>query len=359
MVNGTSVMTGIAANCLYDARILLGLSLGAHALFLQGLAGTDESFHPFVHAQKPHAGQVWTASCMRDLLAGSQLTRSRLDSACGLLRDSRLQDRYSLRCLAQYIGPLVEGLVQIQRQIEVEMNSTTDNPLIDPEQQVAYHGGNFLGQYVGVGMDQLRQYLGLLAKHLDVQIALLVAPEFSNGLAPSLVGNAARKVNMGLKGLQLVGNSLMPLIAFFGNSLADRFPTHAEQFNQNINSQGFGAANLARQAIGIFQQYMAVALMFGVQAADLRTYKAFGHYNAAAGLSSRTSKLYRAVREVVGNPPSESRPYVWDDNEQTLDSHIARIAADIAKGGQIPNAIEEVIAGLQRLSRPAWEEDRG
>ena len=28
------------------------------------------------------------------------------------------------------------------------------------------------------------------------------------------------------------------LIAFYGQSIVDRFPTHAEQFNQNINSQG-------------------------------------------------------------------------------------------------------------------------
>jgi hypothetical protein len=63
-------------------------------------------------------------------------------------------------------------------------------------------------------MDQLRYYLGLLAKHLDVQLALLVAPEFNNGLSPSLLGNPARKVNMGLKGLQISGNSIMPLLTF-------------------------------------------------------------------------------------------------------------------------------------------------
>jgi phenylalanine ammonia-lyase len=48
-------------------------------------------------------------------------------------------------------------------------------------------------------MDQLRYFIGLLAKHLDAQIAQLVAPEFNNGLPPSLIGNLKRKVNMGLK----------------------------------------------------------------------------------------------------------------------------------------------------------------
>lgn len=210
------------------------------------------------------------------------------------------------------------------------MNSATDNPLIDAENQVSYHCGNFLGQYVGMAMDHLRYYLGLLAKHLDVQIALLVVPEFNNGLPPSLVGNRTRKVNMGLKGLQLASHSIMLLLTFFGNSLADRFPTHAEQFNQNINSQGFGSANLARQAVEIFQQYLAIGLMFGVQAVDLRTYVVVGHYDARACLSPATARLYDAVREVVGRPPSATLPYIWNDNEQPLDAHIVRIAASKA-----------------------------
>jgi phenylalanine ammonia-lyase len=347
MVNGTSVMTGIAANCVYDTRVLLALTMGAHALALQALGGTNQSFHPFIYAHKPHPGQEWAAASMRSLLAGSRLIRSETDDRHDGRGPGLIQDRYSLRCLPQYLGPIIDGVAQIARQIEVEINSATDNPLIDVEHQVSYHCGNFLGQYVGVAMDQLRYYLGLLAKHLDVQIALLVAPEFNNGLPPSLIGNPARKVNMGLKGLQLTGNSIMPLLTFFGNSLADRFPTHAEQFNQNISSQGCVSANLARQAIEMFQQYMAIALMFGVQAVDLRTYTVTGQYDARACLSPATARLYEALREVVGRLPSATLPYIWNDNEQPFDTHIARIAADIAAGGRIPQAANDIVLSLR------------
>ncbi|MBN3944681.1 MAG: aromatic amino acid ammonia-lyase [Nostoc sp.] len=339
MMNGTSVMTGIAANCVYDTRVLLALSMGAHALAIQGLNGTNQSFHPFIHQLKPHSGQKWAANQMLNLLAGSRLVREELDGSHNYRGGDPIQDRYSLRCLPQYMGPIVDGIEQIKKQIEVEINSVTDNPLIDVENQVSYHGGNFLGQYIGVGMDQLRYYIGLLAKHLDVQIAYLVAPEFNNGLPASLVGNRERSVNMGLKGLQISGNSIMPLLTFYGNSIADRFPTHAEQFNQNINSQGFASANLARQSVEIFQKYMAIALMFGVQAVDLRTYVVADHYDARATLSPATRDLYMAVRDVVGQPASADRPYIWNDHEQALDEHIVRIADDIACGGQIVTVI--------------------
>lgn len=152
---------------------------------------------------------------------------------------------------------------------------------------------------------------------------------------------------MGLKGLQITGNSIMPLLTFYGNSIADRFPTHAEQYNQNINSQGFASANLARKSVEIFQQYMAISLMFGVQAVDLRTYAVAGHYDARATLSPATRDLYMAVRNVVGVPPFADRPYIWNDHEQALDIHIAQIAADIASGGQIVAAVNNVLSSLK------------
>ncbi len=349
MMNGTSVMTGIAANCVQDTKTLLALSVAAHALAIQGLEGTNQSFHPYIHKLKPHSGQVWAAEQMLELLAGSRLIRDELDGSHDYRHEHPIQDRYSLRCLAQYMGPIVDGIEEIAGQVEVEINSATDNPLIDLENQASYHGGNFLGQYIGVGMDRLRYYIGLLAKHLDVQIAYLAAPEFNHGLSPSLVGNPQRSVNMGLKGLQITGNSIMPLLSFYGNSITDRYPTHAEQYNQNINSQGFASANLARTSVEIFQQYIAVALMFAVQSVDLRTHKVEGHYDARATLSPATENLYVAIRDVVGQPPSKERPYIWNDNEQALDLHISKIADDITHGGKIVTAINQVISGLKEI----------
>lgn len=346
MINGTSVMTGIAANCVHQAQLLLALSLGAHALMLQGLQATNQSFHPFIHSLKPHPGQLWVADQMLGLLRNSKLARDELSGQHDYRANDLIQDRYSLRCLAQYLGPIVDGLKQITQQITVEINSATDNPLIDVNEWSDYHGGNFLGQYVGVAMDQLRYHLGLLAKHLDVQIALLVTPEFSHGLTPSLVGNRERTVNMGLKGLQISGNSMMPLLTFFGQSLVDRFPTHAEQFNQNINSQGFGSANLARQSIEIFQQYLPIALIFGVQSVDLLTYKKMGHYDARQSLSPTTIPLYEAIYNVVGRPIRSDRPLIRDDNEQPLDQFIATIAANIINEGPIASSVESIRRSL-------------
>lgn len=343
MVNGTSVMTAIAAGCVHDVQDLLALSFGIHGLLFQGLGATNQSFHPFIHENKPLPGQLVSAQLMLQLLQGSKLIADELQGQHEFRGgDEPIQDRYSLRCLPQYMGPIVDGVRQIAAQIEIEMNSATDNPLVDHGRGNTYHGGNFLGQYVGVGMDQLRYHIGLLAKHLDIQIAMAATPAFSNGLSAMLVGNTARPVNGGLQGLQICGNCIMPQLGFYANSLVQHFPTHAEGFNQNINSQGFGSANLARRAVEIFQHYLAVALLFGVQASELRSKLVSGNYDGRQSLSPMTLPLYNAVYEVIGAKQSATQSLIWNDHEQQMDQYLARIVADLKSGGKIISAVAQL-----------------
>ncbi len=346
MVNGTSVMTGIAANCLYDARRLTALALGFHALVVQALRGSNQSFHPFIQQLKPHPGQILAAEIMLGLLDGSTMCRNELDGHHDAEDGQPVQDRYSLRCLPQFVGPVLDGMRQAAAAIQIEMNSANDNPLIDGDNCLSLHSGNFLGQYVAVSMDHLRYYLGLMAKHMDTQIALLVAPEFNSGLPPSLVGNPGRRVNMGLKGLQIAGNSVMPLLSYYGAPIADRFPTHAEQFNQNINSQGFNSANLARKSVQALETYLAISLIFGVQSVSLRAGKMTGNHDPRPLLSPATAALYEAVLAVLGHQQSADRPLIYNDDEQSLEAMIETLSRDIACDGKTVRSMGQVIAGL-------------
>ena len=347
MVNGTAVMSGIAAGVVYDTRNLLALSFGAHALLFQGLGATNQSFHPFIHKQKPFNGQLASASVMLELLTGSQLICDELSGQHEFRGgDEPIQDRYSLRCLPQYMGPIVDGLRLIGEQVETEINSATDNPLVDEAVGHTYHGGNFLGQYIGVGMDQLRFHIGMLAKHLDIQIAMAAMPAFSNGLSAMLVGNTERPINGGLQSLQICGNCIMPQLMFYGNALTPHYPSHAEGFNQNINSQGFGSANLARRSVEIYQQYMAISLLFGIQAVELRSHIECGHYDASQTVSPATLPLYSAVYQVIGRDFDEKQALIWNDYEQAMDDYIAGITKDIMEGGVIVQAIEKVKTSL-------------
>ena len=337
LVNGTSFSSAIAANCVHESRQLCGLSLATNAMMLRALCGRTEPFDAFVHECKPHRGQMWTAQVMRELL------RNGTSSAADRNGSDHVQDRYSLRCLPQYVGPIVEGIARVSHVVSTEMNSVTDNPLIDINEEKFYQSGNFLGQYVGMAMDDLRRYLGLLAKHLDVQIAQLVSPEFSKGLPASLQGNAALTYNAGLKGLQITGNSIMPLLTYYGNPLVEHFPTHAEQYNQNINGLSWGSANLAWESVKLFQHYSALALIFAVQALDLRARTQLGHADGRRLLGSLVEPLYEAVYEAVGATPGEQAPLVFDDADQSLEAYLGLLSTSISEQGRVILSIAPVL----------------
>ncbi len=349
--NGTTASTGVAANCVDRTIEFTALALGIHALYFQALVATSQSFDPFIHAVKPHPGQVWTGKKMAALLKGSQLVRSEAAGDRSHRKGTLIQDRYSLRCMPQYVGPIVDGLAEVARQIEVEANSANDNPLVNPDTGEIYHTGNFLAEYTGVAMDRLRYHIGMLAKHLDVQIALLVSPEFNYGLNPSLVGNMAAGVNVGLKSLQLSCNALMPLIAFYGHSIADRYPTHAEQFNQNINSQAMNAANLARDSLDVLAHFLSNALVFAVQAVELRAKLVAESYDATQLLSPATRPLYACARAAAAGPPQTDKPLVWDDLDGFIQPKVEGIMAEIVGRGAIMDAVADVAASLRQHGR--------
>lgn len=88
----------------------------------------------------------------------------------GILR----QDRYPLRTAAQWIGPLVSDLVSSHAAIQIELNSTTDNPLIDVAGNTIHHGGNFQAMAVTNAMEKTRLGIQQMGKLNFAQMTELV-----------------------------------------------------------------------------------------------------------------------------------------------------------------------------------------
>jgi phenylalanine ammonia-lyase len=112
----------MAAHCICETTLMLNLALAIHSLYIPALHGMRDPFDPFVHALKP-PGHVNVAQQTFALLEGSQLVADQ-----NSVRGELMQDRYSIRCLAQYLGPIEDGLHQIAAQVTTEMNSADDNP---------------------------------------------------------------------------------------------------------------------------------------------------------------------------------------------------------------------------------------
>jgi histidine ammonia-lyase len=147
-INGTQAQTALLALLVQDANVLWRSAVGAAAMSLEALRGTPAPLDPRVHEARPHPGQIRAAALMRALLEDSEIRESHREN------DPRVQDAYSLRCAPQVLGAVADAIHFAQETVKVELNASTDNPLVFENGDVI-SGGNFHGQPVAQALDIL------------------------------------------------------------------------------------------------------------------------------------------------------------------------------------------------------------
>ncbi|MEO0938568.1 MAG: aromatic amino acid ammonia-lyase [Pseudomonadota bacterium] len=114
---------GSAALALARTRAVYGAAQSAAALSLEGFRANIAPLDPRALAAKPLPGQSGAAQQLTDRLRGSRLWDK------GTAR--RLQDPLSLRHVAQIHGAVWHALETAQRIVTIEINSASDNPIVD------------------------------------------------------------------------------------------------------------------------------------------------------------------------------------------------------------------------------------
>ena len=326
LINGTSFMSAFAVLALHDAAEIAFAADVCTALTVEALLGNRGHFEPVVHQQKRHPGQLRSAESIRAMLAESTLARDhaevlRANPGLGRSGFQRLvqpiQDRYSVRCAPHVIGVLYDTLEWADRWLDIEINSTNDNPLFDPDSQAVYSGGNFYGGHVGQAMDALKVAVASTGDLLDRQLALVVDEKFNNGLptnliAPVAADDPAAGLHHGFKGGQ-IASSALTAEALKHSAPATVFSRSTEAHNQDKVSMATIAARDARTVVELVQNVVAIHLAALCQAADLR---------GADRLGLGTRAAYELVREHVGRLDADRR----------LDDELASLAGAVRAG---------------------------
>ncbi|MFF3698758.1 histidine ammonia-lyase [Streptomyces sp. NPDC002221] len=283
LINGTAFAAAYAVLAAADARELVFTAELATAMTLEALHGNASALHPFIHANKPHPGQVRSARCVRDLLAGSRLAtsfddilmrREKLAGQSYLQLNERIQDKYSVRCAPQIVGIARDTLDWTEEWLATEINSATDNPLFDAEESGLHLGGNFYAGHIGQAMDSLKTAVANLANLLDRQLALVVDEKFNDGLPANLVlargpEDPEAGLHHGFKGMQIAASALTAE-ALKQTGPVSVFSRSTESHNQDIVSMGTISARDARTINGLVREVAAIHLLALAQAIELR-----------------------------------------------------------------------------------------
>jgi histidine ammonia-lyase len=262
IMNGTAVMTALACLAWERADYVARLATRLTACNVVASAGNAHHFDAALFAVKPHAGQQRVAARLRADL-GTDASPS--------AGDHRLQDRYSLRCAPHVIGVLEDALPFFRAQIENELNSANDNPIIDPEREQVLHGGHFYGGHIAFAMDGLKNAVANVADLLDRQLALLVDTRYNHGLPANLSGATGPRaaINHGLKALQ-ISVSAWTAEALKLTLPASVFSRSTECHNQDKVSMGTIAARDCLRVLELTEQVCAALLIAARQGLALR-----------------------------------------------------------------------------------------
>jgi len=295
LINGTSVMTGIGLINLIHAQNLLNWSVLASAMIIEIVESYDDHFSEELNRVKRHPGQRQIAKMMRNILHDSQLVRRRADHLYNgktqkvEVFKNKVQEYYSLRCVPQILGPVLDTINYSKQVTLDEINSINDNPIIDNESENVFHGGNFHGDYVSLEMDKLKIVVSRLSMLAERQLNYLLNDKL-NGILPPFVNLGKLGLNLGMQGVQFTAVSTV------AENQTLCFPMYIHSIpnnndNQDIVSMGTNAALLTRRVINNAYQVLAIEIMTILQAIDF-----LGFHDK---LSSYSRKRYEALRAIV------------------------------------------------------------
>lgn len=315
LINGTQVMAAIGCLAKHDAELLLKNAQIAGSLSLEALKGTARAFAEKIHVLRPHPGQVRIAANIRKLIEGSEIIASHKNC-------EKVQDAYTLRCMAQVLGPIADTLNYAGNVLSIEINSATDNPLIFPDEEEVISGGNFHGEPLAFVMDYMCIALSEIASISERTIDRMVNPHVS-GLPPFLSRKSG--LNSGFMIAQYTAAALVSENKVLAHpSSVDSIPTSAGQ--EDHVSMGLIAARNAAEIVKNVQQVMAIEMLCAAQGIE------FHDYAPGAGTGIAHDKIREHVQPL--------------DEDRILYKDMAKVR-ELVVTGAIVKAVEEAVGILE------------
>ncbi|MCM2309857.1 MAG: histidine ammonia-lyase [Steroidobacteraceae bacterium] len=320
LLNGTQVSTALALKGLLQAEDLLAASITIGGMSVEAAMASHTPFDDAIHAVRGHSGQRDVAERFRAILAGSEIAASH--ATC-----ERVQDPYSLRCQPQVLGACLTQLRHAARDLLIEANAVSDNPLVFADSGRVLSGGNFHAEPVALAADAIALAIAEIGAISERRIALLIDATLS-GLPPFLVRDSG--LNSGFMIAQVTAASL----ASENKSLAhpasvDSLPTSADQ-EDHVSMATFAARRLgtmAENTLGV----IAIEWLASAQGLDLRR-------------PLRSSAVVEAAHALL-----RTRVKFWDrDRLFAPDIVSARILVgggllELAPRGLVTGSVEELV----------------
>ncbi len=293
LMNGTSAMSGIGMLNVIYAENLMNWSLLASATIMELVQSFDDHYSTPLNEVKHHYGQNLVANALQATLKDSKLVKSREEHHYNQKVEvdvlvEKMQEYYSIRCVPQIVGPIVDTVNYAKEVLINEINSANDNPIVDWERKNVYHGGNFHGDYVALEMDKLKISITKLSMLAERQLNFLLNNKLNN-ILPPFVNHGTLGLNLGMQGVQFTATSTTAENQMLSNPMyVHSIPSNND--NQDIVSMGANASLICKKVILNSYEVLAIEWMTILQAID--------YLKMQDKLSSKSKDAYEKLRKV-------------------------------------------------------------
>lgn len=161
LINGTHLMCGSAALLCHEYVQLLKAALCAASMSIDSQQASHSYLDKRINDVRVFDGGKKVSNTLEYLLKESEIQADR--SA----KDLKVQDPYSIRCIAPIVGASIEAFKYFRSCVEKELCAVTDNPLIfydeEKEKVDIVSAGNFHGMPVALPLDTLAMSIAHVA----------------------------------------------------------------------------------------------------------------------------------------------------------------------------------------------------
>ena len=256
LLNGTQFMSAHAVWSVLKSKRLSKWADYIGAISLDAYDGRIEPFFALTHQLRPHKGQIETGERFLHLLEGSELIK----------RDKvHVQDPYSFRCIPQVHGAVKDCIRYVESVIEIEINSTTDNPNVFPDEDMIISAGNFHGEPIALPMDSLAVAMSELANISERRTFRLISGQ--RGLPSFLVAKPG--LNSGFMIPQYTAASIVSQNkGLCWPASCDSIPS--SQGQEDHVSMGSNSATKLVRVLDNVEEVLGIELLNAVQALEFR-----------------------------------------------------------------------------------------
>ncbi|MBO7100746.1 MAG: histidine ammonia-lyase [Bacteroidales bacterium] len=256
LLNGTQFMSSYAVWSLLKAQRLSKQADMVLSLSLDAFDGRIEPFYESLHMVRPHKGQLETAEAVRNYTDGSEIIRRHKE---------HVQDPYSFRCAPQVHGAAKDTIRYVASVVETEINSTTDNPIVLPDEDMVISGGHFHGEPLAMVLDFLAiavAELGAISERRTYQLI-----DAKRGLPSFLVAKPG--LNSGFMIPQYTAAAIVSQSKQLCTPCSvDSIPSSQNQ--EDLVSMGGNAATKCYRVCENTERVLAIELFNAAQALDFR-----------------------------------------------------------------------------------------